>query len=343
MVNTKLLMELIDRSGPSGFEKPIRELIKKEIKKYVDTVTIDKFGNLIAHKKGKAPTVMIAAHMDEIGLLIKNINEEGHITTAAIGGLEPMTLLGEKVRVKTKKGFINGTITTKEIHNGEEMEEIPTLKDMYIDTGLNKVQLKKLGVELGTYIHLTTTATTLGNDKIISGKALDDRLGCYVVIELAKRLRQNKSCNVYYVFTVQEEVGLYGAKTSVYSIDPEWALVIDTTNADDYISKDCTKEIGAGPCITVKDSDVIGNKCINDIFKDLAKKHKIPIQLEVTDFGTTDALSISVAKGGIPTSMVSIPVRNMHTTHGVAHLDDLENAIKLITQLLKKPPHVCVT
>lgn len=246
----------------------------------------------------------------------------------------------EKIRVKTKTGFIHGTLTTKEIHNGDEIEDLPELKDMYVDTGLTKKELLKLGVERGTYLHLTSEASNLGSNKIISGKALDDRLGCYILIELAKKLKK-APCDIYYVFTVQEEVGFYGAKTSVYSIDPDWALVVEATNADDCTAK-CTKRIGEGPCITVKDSDVIGNKCLNDIFKEKAKKHNIPIQLEVSDFGTTDALGISVAKGGIPTSIISIAVRNIHTTHSIAHLDDITNAIKLLEVVLKKPPHTCV-
>lgn len=337
-----LLLKLINESGPSGFEKPIRDMIKREIKGYVHDIRVDKFGNLIAHKKGSSPTVMIVAHMDEIGLLVRSITDDGHIYTATVGGLEPLTLLGEKVKIKTKKGFIHGVVTSKEIHNGDEITAVPKMSDIYVDTGLALEALRKLGVELGDYLHIESEASFLGSEKIISGKALDDRLGCYVAIELAKLLKSNKQCDIYYVFTVQEEVGLYGSQTSVYSIDPDWALVVDTTNADDCTVK-CTKQIGGGPCIMVKDSDMIGNKCLNDIFKEKAKKHKIPIQMEITDFGTTDALSISVAKGGIPTGMISIPVRNIHTPNGIAHLDDIDRTIKLVELLLKNPPHTCIT
>ena len=337
-----LLMKLLDESGPSGFEQPIREHISKEIRRYVTDIKTDKFGNLIAHKKGKSPKVMLVAHMDEIGLLIKNIIDDGHIYTAAIGGIEPSILLGERVRVKTKKGFIRGVITTKEIHNGDEVITVPTMKEIYVDTGLNKKELIKLGVEIGSYLHLITHSTVLGNDKIICGKALDDRLGCYVVLELARLLKKSK-CDLYYVFTVQEEVGLYGSRTSIYTMDPDWALVIDTTAADDNFPDRATKLIGSGPCITIKDSDMIGNRYINDLFKEKAKKNKIPLQLEITDFGTTDALSISVAKGGIPTGLVSIPIRNIHTTAGIAHLDDINNAIKIIEIILKNHPAIRVS
>ena len=337
-----LLTRLLEETGPSGFEQPIRHMISKEIKKVVDEITIDKFGNLIAHKKGKAPTILLVAHMDEIGLLIKSITDEGHILTASVGGMEPIVLVGERVRIETKKGFMYGVITTKEIHNGEEVTAAPAMKDVYVDTGLNWKELQQLGVELGSYLFITAKPVILGSNNIICGKALDDRLGCYILLELAKRLPKNSS-DVYFVFTVQEEVGLFGSKTSVYSIDPDWALVVDTTAADDYSPDHCTKQIGKGPCITIKDSDMIGNKCINDIFKEKAKKAGIPIQLEITDFGTTDALSISVAKGGIPTGTVSIPIRNIHTTGGIAHLNDINNAISIIEAILKDPPTICVT
>lgn len=342
MVKKNLLQELINRSGPSGFEKPIRDFILQAIKPYVDEVSIDKFGNLLAHKKGKSPTVMLAAHMDEVGLLIHNITPEGHLLITSVGSIEPITLVGERVVIKTKKGLIRGVITTKEIHEGEEITALPTYKDLYIDAGIKRKELQRKGVEVGTYVHLASTMSFLGSEDIISGKALDDRLGCFVLIEVAKRLSKIPTCSIYYVFTVQEEIGLYGSKTSIYSIDPDWALVVDITNTDDSDFGKVTKQIGMGPCITIKDADMIGNRCINDIFKAVAKKYKIPIQLEITDYGSTDALSISVAKGGIPTGMLGVPIRNIHTTHGIASMTDINNSIKLVVELLKKPPHVCL-
>jgi endoglucanase len=336
-----MLLKLVNESGPSGFEQTIRSLLTKELRKYVKDIKTDKFGNLIAHKKGKKPTILLVAHMDEIGLLIKGVSEEGHISLATVGGIEPLALIGERVKIETKKGFLQGIITTKEMHNGEEITILPPMKELYVDTGLTKSQLIKSGVTIGDYLHLVNDATNLGNEKIITGKALDDRLGCFVLLEVMKRLRKNPY-DFYYIFTVQEEMGLYGAKTSVYNLNPDWAIVVDTTNAEDFDARG-TKEIGKGPCITIKDAEMMGNKCLNDIFKDIAKKKKIPLQIEITDFGTTDALSISVAKGGIPTGMVSIPVRNIHTMAGIAHLDDIENAIKIIQSILANPPKTCVS
>jgi endoglucanase len=340
----EMLKRLSEERSTSGNERRIRTLIMKEIKKYVKNVKIDKFGNIIAHKKGNKPTVMLAAHMDEIGLMIKGISEKGNIYVSEIGGHEVISLIGQRISMRTKKGRIYGVVTLPEISDGEDAEEIGSVNNLIVDTGLSKKELKKLGVGIGTFIALEEDMTNLGSKDIICGKALDDRIGCYMLIELAKKLKSSKS-DIYYVFTVQEEVGLYGSKTSVYAIDPDWAIVLDVTNANDARehSHVTTKQLGKGPCITIKDADMIANVCIDDWLKDIAKKKKIPIQLDVSDVGTTDALSISVSKGGIPTTVVGVAVRNLHTTIGIASMRDIENGIKLLSELLKNPPKVCVT
>jgi endoglucanase len=339
----QLLKKLTEVKATSGNEKRIRELILKEMRKHVKDVKVDKYGNVIAHKKGNKPTVMLAAHMDEIGLMVKSVSENGNIYVSEIGGQEVISLIGQRVSMKTKKGRIYGVVTLAGISDGEDVEEVGSIENLIVDTGLNKKELKKLGIGIGTFIALEEEMTTLGRKDIICGKALDDRIGCYMLIELAKKLKKSKS-DIYYVFTVQEELGLYGSKTSVYAIDPDWAVVLDVTNANDAKehSHVTTKELGKGPCITVKDADMIANVCIDNWLKDIAKKEKIPIQLDVSDVGTTDALSISVSKGGIPTTVVGVAVRNLHTTIGIASMRDINYGIKLLYGLLKKPPKMCV-
>jgi len=337
----ELLKKLIDVSGPSGNEQEVRNIIRNEIKNFVSEVYVDKFGNLIARKKGKKPTVMLVAHMDEIGIMIKNIDDKGHIHISDIGYIEPITLLGEKIRIKTNKDFIYGVITCKEISNDDPLEKLPKINDIFIDTGLSKEELIKEGVSIGSYLHLITESTFLGNKEFISGKALDDRIGCFILIELAKKLK-NTGCEIYYVFTVQEEIGLYGAQTSVYGIEPDWALIVDTTNSEEFSDRP-SKILGAGSCIVVKDTEMVTNRCLNKWLIDTAKANKIPYQLEVTEKGVTDALQISVAKGGIPSTIVSVPVRNIHTTIGIASIKDVNNTIKLIELFLRKPPKSCLT
>lgn len=341
-----MLKKLLEVNGVSGNEHQVRNIILKEIKKHVKDVNVDKFGNIIAHKKGTGAKVMVAAHMDEIGLMIKSIAKNGNIYLSPIGGIEPYSLVGQKVSIKSKKGRIHGYVTHPDISDGEEpeAENAFAMKHLFVDTGLDKKELKKIGVDTGAFLELVQSPECLGGCKdIIAGKALDDRIGCFVLLELAKKLKKTKS-DICYVFTAMEEIGLYGSKISVHKVDPDWAVVVDVTNADDALEHDhvVTKRLGGGPCITIKDAEMISNLCLDDWLKKIARKKKIPLQLEVSDFGTTDALSISFEKGGIPTAVVGVAVRNLHTTIGIAHLQDIHNCIKLLEELLKNPPKVCI-
>jgi len=336
----KLLQKLIEAYGISGNEEHVRELIRKEISPYADEIFVDKAGNLIARKKGKSPKVMLAAHMDEIGLMIKKINSDGKITFAAIGGVTPISLPGQRIKIHTEKESLYGVITTVQMSNGEPVTSLPTLKEMYIDTGLDKKTLEGKGVKIGDYLNLVQESGVLGNDDLIYGKALDDRIGCYILIELARRLKKSRS-EIYFVFTVQEEIGLYGAKASAYEVEPDWAIAVDAMDARDA-DGEAPIILGNGPCITVKDEQILGNKCINKWLSVTARKKKMLMQLNVSDYGATDAASISLSKSGVPTSVVGIPVRNVHSTVGIAHKKDIEGAIKLLEALLKNPPKHCI-
>ncbi|MBI2672540.1 M42 family metallopeptidase [Candidatus Woesearchaeota archaeon] len=338
----EILVKLINTLGPSGNEDNVRNLILKEIKPYVDTINVDKMGNLVARIKGKGKKAMLTAHMDEIGLMINKIDNKGRMSISVLGGIEPITLAGQTVSILTKKNNIacKGVITFNELHESLEIKNIPAIENLYIDAGIDKKELLKKGVEIGSYVVTSHWACDLGSSKVISGKALDDRVGCYVLIQVIKNLKKYiKKLNVdaYFVFTVQEEVGLYGAKTSVYEVNPDFGLAIDATNSAD---SDINSAIvmGNGPSLTVKDSEIISNRELNEHIKKLAKKYKIPLELEVVDVGTTDATSIMFSKGGVPSTVISIPVRNLHSNVGMIHFDDLCNAIGIILKLLKEPP-----
>jgi endoglucanase len=328
-----MLKDLINAQGISGEEMAVRQIIRKEMKSCADEIMVDKIGNLIVHKKGAGPTVMLAAHMDEVGLMVRHIEADGKIMFDTIGGIEAASLVGQRVGI----GKIRGVITVESMSKGSSIDEVPSMEELYIDTGLGRKELERKGVEPGSYVVFDQHSfSTLGSEKIISGKALDDRLGCHILIELAKKLKKVKH-EVYYVFTVQEEIGLYGAKVSAYNINPDWAIVIDVTDEDPKI-----KKMGDGPCIMVKDAEMLGNKCINGWLKNIAKKKKIPYQLDVSDVGTTDALTISLTREAIPTAVLGPPIRNMHTATSIAHLDDINNTVKLLEALLKNPPKVCI-
>ncbi len=330
----KLLEKLIDTYGVSGNESDVRKVIQKEIKKYVDETWIDNSGNLIAHNKGKPPRVMLAAHMDEIGLVVKHINDSGKVYFALVGSIEPLNLIGQRVVIKAKKNIL-GIISTSLMMDGYTIKDMPKLDDMFIDCGLNKKELEKSGVAVGTFIAFEQTTEYIGNGDLLTGKSLDDRIGCCILAELAKKTKTKN--DVFFTFTVQEEMGLYGAKTSAYNIQPDWAVVVDTTPTYEV---DNAKTIGNGPCIIVKDVGMIGNKFLNEWLEEVAKKKKIPIQLDVSDFGTSDALSISLSRGGIPTTAVNIPVRNIHSTVGIASIKDIKNAVLILQELLKNPPQI---
>ncbi|MBS3146787.1 M28 family peptidase [Candidatus Woesearchaeota archaeon] len=334
-----LLKQLIDAYGVSGNEEEIRGLILKNIKKYVDEVTVDNMGNIIAHNKGTQPALMLAAHMDEIGLMIKKIDNSGRIFCSSIGGFDPTILIGQRVHVGPKGSHLHGVITTDKISTDLELIEKPTLEDIYVDTGLNKAELSKRGIGIGCYVSLETKSGNLGSEDYIQGKALDDRIGCYILVELVKQIQHLKN-ELYFVFTVQEEVGLYGAKTTAYEISPDWAIAVDVTNADDR-TDESSKNLGMGPTITIKDADMIANKCVNEHIVKLSNKLKIPVQLEVSDIGTTDAFNISLSKGGVPSTVVGVAIRNIHTPVGIAHKDDILNCVKLLKELIKNPPKIC--
>lgn len=330
-----ILFELMEAYGVSGSEGNVSRIIKKYIKPYVDDIQEDSYGNLVCTKKGKKPKLMLAAHMDEIGLMVKCVDDDGIVRISEVGGIEPLTILGERVEIQGTKGCAHGVITTREISDGRFFSDssTPSMKEMYIDTGMTRKQIEAKGIGVGSYIMFYTKSCNLGNKKIISGKALDDRIGCYILVELAKRVKKVKN-EVLFVFTVQEEMGLYGAKISAYKLDPQWAIAVDAVNADDR-SRDITKELGKGPTITIKDAGMITDRKLDEWINKISKKYKIPIQPEVSDLGTTDALSISLTKGGVPSTVIGVPIRNIHTTRGMAHLDDIENCIKLLEQILK--------
>jgi endoglucanase len=333
----KLIKQLSDAFGVSGNEGPVRNIIKRHIKDHVDEISADKIGNLICKKNGKEKdhAIILAAHMDEIGLMAREITKHGHIHFSMVGVLSKQTLLGQKVHIQGKKKEIHGVITHKKLHIGEESEGFPEEAELFVDTGLKKKELNAMGIGIGTYIVPEKKLTILGNTNYISGKALDDRLGCVTLIQLAQSIKIPKR-DIYYVFTVQEEIGMYGAKTSVWKIDASCAIAVDISFATDVA--DSGIMLGKGPVITVKDSDLIANRALVDLLVGLAKKKRIPYQLEVSDIGTTDALYMSISKGGLPATAVGVPIRNPHSTISIADLTDMNNCLKLLKAFLQNPP-----
>jgi endoglucanase len=318
----KLLKQLCQMYSPSGNEEIICDFLIDELKPYVDEIKKDALGNVIAHKKGNGKKLMLASHVDEIGVAVTFIDDNGFLRFAPVGGVDPIFSLYQSVEFKNG---VKGVVSYE-----EDIDSVKNVKfgKMFIDIGAKNKEEAENKISIGDFACFTGEFIDMG-DKV-SSKALDNRVGVYVLIETAKKIK-NTSYDLYFVFTTQEEVGLRGAKTSAYAIEPDIAIAIDVTDTGDTPNcKIMDVKLGGGVAIKVKDSSVICDKEIRQILENTAKKHNISYQKEVLAFGGTDAGAIHITKYGIKTGALSIPVRYMHANYEIADTDDMENAAKLI-------------
>jgi putative aminopeptidase FrvX len=338
------LEKLSNANGVTGSEEEVRKLMIKLMKPYVDEITVDKLENVIAVKKGKktAPKVMLAAHMDEIGLMVKNITKEGFIKFTKMGGIDDRILQAQKVIIFTKKGPLPGIVGSKPPHiqKEEERKKIITFDELFIDIGAeNQEEAAKMGTAIGDPIGFDVKYTQVNHDRVM-GKAFDDRAGCAVMVEALKKLEKIETdCNVCAVGTVQEEVGLRGAATAAFGIDPDVGIALDVTIAGDVPGVrefDTTVKMGKGPAVTVSDSGLITHPKVLRLLMDTAKEQKIPFQLETGLLGSTDAARISLTRQGVPSGTVSIGTRYIHSPVSMASLKDLENSAKLTAAAIQK-------
>ncbi|MFU8766428.1 MAG: M42 family metallopeptidase [Candidatus Methanoperedens sp.] len=334
-----LLERLSNAHGVSGYEGSVRQIIEDEIRPYVSEIKTDKMGNLIATKNGSKPVLMLAAHMDEIGLMVKYIDENGFCRFTKTGGWFDQTLLNQRMILHTEKGPVYGVIGSKPPHviKDEDKNKVVKAEDMFIDVGAtSKDNAEKLGVKVGTPVTPDAELKQLGNDRV-TGKAFDNRAGCVMLIEAVKQMK-NVKATIHAVFTVQEEVGLKGAKTSAFGLNPDVAIATDVTITGDHPGiekKDSGNELGKGPSVTVSDADgrgIIVPEQVLKWLKEAAESGNIPYQLEVGSGGTTDATAIHLARDGIPSGVVSIPARYIHTPVSVMGIADLEKSIQLIAR-----------
>lgn len=323
-----IIKKLTETFGPSGFEKSVRNVIRKEIRDHVDSIKSDKLGNLIAHIKGKGTKVMLASHMDEIGVVTSYIDKNGFIRFSNVGGFFPVHSLTSRII------FENGRIGVIGEERRKSMSDPVEMTKLYIDIGArDRKEAEKL-VPIGTFGCYERGFEDIG--KRIVAKALDDRIGCAVLIEVAKRLKRKVKNDTYLVFTVQEEVGLKGARTSAFGIDPDIALAVDVTaTGDTPEAKKMAVKLGAGAAIKIKDWGIVCDPKIVETLIRIARRNKIPYQFEILERGTTDATVIQLTKGGIPSAAVSIPSRYIHSASEIVDMDDVEAAVKLIVKFLK--------
>ncbi len=338
------LEKLSNACGVAGREEEVREIMKKLLKPNVDKVFEDKLGNVIGVKEGKknSPRVMIAGHMDEIGLLVKTISKEGFLQFMKIGGIDDRILLAQNVIVHTEKGPLKGIIGSKPPHiqKEDERKKIMTYDELFIDVGAeSKEDAKKMGVRLGDAVEFDVKFSQVGKDTVV-GKAFDDRVGCAVVAETAKLLKTT-DCTVYSVGTVQEEVGCRGATTSAFGICPDVGIAVDVTIAGDMPGVrefDAPVKMRHGPSLTVADSGLLTHPKVLKLLIDTAEQLKIPYQLETGLPGGTDASRISLAREGVPSGTISIPTRYIHSPTSMLSLSDAEKSAKLAAAAIRKIP-----
>ncbi len=335
-----LIIRLSNAHGISGYEDEIREIIREELEDHVDEIRIDRMGNVICIRNGNEFTEMIAAHMDEIGFMVKYIEDSGYLRITPIGGWFSQTAVNQRVVLHGKKGKVLGVLGCKPPHfmRDEERKKIIEIKDMFIDVGAgSRDEVKEMGIDIGTPVTIDRECKKLG--KFLTGKAMDDRAGVAVMIEAVKRTRTDAT--VFAVGTVQEEVGLKGARTSAFSITPDVALALDTAPSTDFPGAENVKidvKLERGPVITVADASgrgLIAPKRVLDWLVETAESNKIAYQLEVGEGGTTDATAIHLTKEGIPTGVISVPARYIHTPVEVISLKDLDLSAELVARSLE--------
>jgi len=320
--------------------------LRQELEPLVDEVTVDKMGNVVGIRSGDGPTVMVAAHMDEIGLMVSHIDDDGYLRVVSVGGWFDQTILSQRVMIHTRDGrLIAGVVGSRPPHlmDAEERKKMVKLKDMFVDCGATSAaDAAGMGVEVGAPITIDRELRSLGND-FVTGKALDNRAGVVMMVSALQRLKGQKvRATVQAVGTVQEEVGLKGARTSAFGLTPDVALAIDVTIPGDHpgVAKNEAHVVaGKGPAITILDAGgrgVIAPRPVVRWLRETAEQASIPYQLGVGDGGNTDATAISITRTGIPCSVISIPARYIHSPVEVLSLRDLDQGAALIAAAITR-------
>ncbi len=325
----KTIKALTDIIGPSSGEKPVADYIKAQLKGKKLEIKTDILGNLIVRRPGKGKKIMLAAHMDEIGFMVKHIDKNGFLRFSMVGGIFPHNIVN--TRVKFTSG-IEGVIGIED--KGYTYKEILRTPKMFIDIGAkNKKDAMKM-VKIGSLASVKPSFSDMGNR--LAAKAMDNRAGCAVLLELAKQTIKGKN-DIYFVFTVQEEVGVRGAKTSTFAIEPDLGIAVDVTSTGDTPETDIMDvSLGNGPTIKIKDRGIIVNKKVVTFMEQMAAKAKVPYQPEILEWGSTDAGPMHMTKAGILTGAVSIPTRYIHSCSEVLDIDDMNNAVKLIKTIIEE-------
>jgi putative aminopeptidase FrvX len=345
MENTEqLLKKLTEAPGVAGYEAPIRAIVRKYFEG-LGELSQDKIGSLICKKTGTSskPKVMLASHMDEIGFMVKHITNDGFIKFIPLGGWFDQVLLGQRVVIHTKKGEVIGTFGSRPPHllAPKDREKVVEKKEMYIDIGATSQQeAEATGIEPGDPIVPRADFVPLATGTAYLSKAFDNRVGTALVISTLQNLQgENHPNTLYGVATVMEEVGLRGATTSVRAVDPDVAIILESDIAGDVPGikpEESSVKLGQGPTLLIYEARLIPNHRLRQFIFDTAKEMGIPVQISSVEGGSTDGAAIHLHNIGVPTAVIGVAARHIHTHSSILHKSDYENAAKLLVAVLKK-------
>jgi putative aminopeptidase FrvX len=327
-----LIQKLVETQGPSGYETQIRAMIQEEASPYADDVRVDALGNLIVQKgKGSEEGIklMLAAHIDEIGVMVTQVDENGFLRFTTLGGVRPYTCVGGRVR------FLNGASGVIYMEPLDDMTKQPTFDQLYIDLGLSAKQDSPVRIgDVGTF-----DRPFLDLGKRLVAKSMDDRIGAAVLLETLRQIKETPH-QLFFVFSTQEEVGLRGATTAAFGIDPDLGLSVDVTGTGDTPRRTKVRmevSLGNGPAIKVRDGGMLADRRVVDWMVGGAEKLGLPYQMEILEGGTTDARAMQISRAGVPAGCLSIPCRYVHSPSEMVDFDDVQNAVRLLVELVSHP------
>ena len=343
-MNIDLLTRLTEAHGVPGQEEAIRDIVREELRGLCE-ITIDRMGNMHclrtatkAPKKGAAKKLMIAAHMDEIGFLVKFIDDKGFLRLQTLGGWDPRQMFSQRVFVHSQNGLLNGVLMysskPKHMLTDEELRKGPEMANFFVDIGMSGDEAKKK-IRIGDMVTMNRTMQVMGD--LLTCKSMDDRVAVYVMIEALKAAKSHE-VDVHAVATVQEEIGLRGAAASGSAIEPDIVVAVDITLANDIPGlpdQDHVTKLGEGAAIKIMDSSLICHPKVVSHFRELAEKHKIKHQMELLPLGGTDAGGVQRLHGGIPAFTLSIPTRYVHTVNETVHKADVDACVKLLARYIE--------
>jgi endoglucanase len=334
------LKELVEAHGAPGFEGEVAEIMARYLKG-VGEISRDRLGSFVCEKKGAGPKVMLAGHLDEVGFMVKSVTKEGFVKFLPLGGWWGHVVLGQRLIIKTRKGDVIGVVGSKPPHElrDEDRKKVLEVREMFIDVGATSDWdvKKKLDIRPGDPILPDSKFTQMANPNLMLAKAWDNRIGCAMAAEAVRALKGASHPNtVYAVATVQEEVGLRGAQTSAFKIQPDVAFALDVGIAHDSPGTEGDEKLGGGPLVVVYDASSIPNRGLFDLVIDTAKKIKVPLQFESVERGGTDAGRIHLTGQGVPCISMGVPARYIHSHVSMIDRRDFDATVKLLVALVKR-------